>query len=83
MEGQSYNYLWQQTIQWSFYLYGQTAQPADSSPSRGNEVLLAGSAQKLWTVAMFFGLTAQTRRLRQPRPAAAAAADQNVGESQY
>ena len=39
--------------------------------------------QRPKTATMFFRLTAQTRRLRQPRPAAAAAADQNVGESKY
>ena len=39
--------------------------------------------QRPKTATMFFGSTAQTRGLRQIRPAAAAAADQNVGESQY
>ena len=34
--------------------------------------------QRLKTLTMFFGPTAQTRRLRQPRPAAATAADQNI-----
>ena len=34
------------------------------------------------TVGRFFGQTAQTRWLRQPRPAAAEATDKNIGESQ-
>ena len=33
--------------------------------------------QRPKTLTTLFGFTAQTRRLRQPRPAAAAAADQN------
>ena len=31
-----------------------------------------------YNLTMLFGPTAQTRRLRQPRPAAAEAADQNI-----
>ena len=50
---------------------------ADKQPTRPHGRGFAGR-QRPKTMTTLFGPTAQTRRLRQPRPAAAAAADQNI-----
>ena len=59
-----------------FLALQRTGKPLNMSNTRKRRRVFIGR-QRPKTLTTSFGFTAQTRRLRQPRPAAAAAADQN------